>query len=178
MKYVIILLLCFGVGFVRTAIAQANNAKPDSTISHNYLLEDDEGDDEFNVFLFSLASVFFAALFGAAVIGGFFAALLLLAIIALISAGILSTSVIVGLYKRSVGAGFKFLLALCGGIIGICFGSLMAFFFTKGFTINTLPVTLTSTLSGLLGGIIIGLITANLVIKLLRYLHKKYVASK
>src|SRR5262245_33748048 len=71
-------------------------------------------DDDFNVFLMILATIFFSLMIGAAFAGSFIAASVLLLMGALAGFGIVSVSILAGIYKRSVTAGFKtFLYIVC-----------------------------------------------------------------
>jgi len=74
-----------------------------------------EPDEEFNLFLFILLIVFICGMIGAAIIGALAAMLILFILFALISIGVLSSSVALGLYTRSYSVGFKsFLIMLFG----------------------------------------------------------------
>ena len=75
-------------------------------------------DDEFNLFLLTLAIAFFSVVVGAILMGSVIVFLLLLAIFTLVSAGILSAGILVGWYRRSVAAGFRtvvMVFCICGG---------------------------------------------------------------
>jgi hypothetical protein len=100
--------------------AQMNRAEGKGQgVSQNHPVEDP--DDEFNIFLLALGAAFCSAILGAAVVGSFMAALVLLCIFALVTGGILSVSVLTGLYRRSFAAGFKtFLIIVC------CIGCVVA----------------------------------------------------
>lgn len=132
-------------------------------------------DEEFNLFLFSLIAVAVCGMIGAAIIGAFAATLVVLISAALISFGILSISVLAGLYKRSVAAGFKTLLyILCpigGAVIGMS-GYLIA---DKLFEIS-IPVNkglLAGAVGGIAGGIIMAFAISKIVIVLAKFLWNK-----
>src|SRR5688500_10864427 len=82
-----------------------------------------EADEEFNLFLFALATAFISIMIGGAIIGAFAATLALLSLFGLVSLGILSVSVVTGLYDRSFKTGFKTFLIIAGGLGGTVFGT-------------------------------------------------------
>ena len=115
-------------------------------------------DEEFNLFLFTLAFVFISAVVGAAIIGALAAAFLLFFIFSLISLGAISTSIGIGLYKRSYEAGFKtFLIIIFATSCGIVGGTGLFLFNTM----LSMPVTtFVAVLMGISGGIVGGYIMA------------------
>jgi hypothetical protein len=80
-------------------------------------------------------------------------------IIGLISAGILSTSIIVGLSKRSVTKGFKTFLLLSAGITGMAVGTGAIIFINEVVELHLSlgTVLFTGAMSGLMGGLLLGL---------------------
>jgi len=138
-----------------------------------------EPDDEFNLFLLTFAIAFCSAIIGATIVGAFAAAIVFLFLFAMASAGILSTSILIGIYRRSIAAGFRaFLIILCG-IGGILIG-------TPGFwlvnRIFDLPLTnLTSAVigaaGGLIGGIILGIIIFKPIRLLSTFLYQKFIGQ-
>jgi hypothetical protein len=127
-------------------------------------------DDEFNLFLLSLLSIFFCAMIGAAILGAIVAALVLFFFFSLIAVGVLSASVAIGLYKHSFAAGFKsFLMILfsasCAAVGGI--GSYLANYL---FDLNVSTVTVI--IIGVAGGLIGGLIMAAATYHLFRWIIK------
>jgi hypothetical protein len=147
--FILFLLLC-----VLPAFAQSNNSS----------------DDEFNLFLFSLLAIFFCAMIGAAIIGAMVAALVLFFLFALITVGVLSTSVMVGLYKRSFEAAFKsflmILFAIRGAVIG-CVGSYLSKYFLD------LHMSTAAIIIGIAGGLIGGLMMAVATYQVFRWVIKK-----
>jgi MFS family permease len=138
--FILFLLLC-----VFSAFAQSNNSN----------------DDEFNLFLLSLLAIFFCAMIGAAIIGAMVAALVLFFLLALITAGVLSTSVMIGLYKRSFEAGFKsflmILFAVSCAVIG-CIGSYLSKYFLD-LHMSTAAIIIIGIAGGLIGGLIMAVAT-------------------
>src|ERR1700689_684810 len=73
-----------------------------------------EPDDEFNLFLFAYLIAFLAIVFALTLVGTALLIGLLLVVFGMVSAGILSTGIIVGIRRRSIEAGFKtILIILC-----------------------------------------------------------------
>jgi hypothetical protein len=137
-------------------------------------------DEKFNLFLFSLAFMFVCALMGAAIIGALTAILILSLIFGLVTMGIISTSVVVGIYKRSIGAGFATFMyfAFCISCMAISTGGLflVKFFVTIPYTNFTL--LLTGLGSGLLAGLILGFCTYKLLQLSAQTILKKLAAAQ
>ena len=128
-----------------------------TTTANDYKIP--EPDEEFNIFLFAIATVFISVMIGSAIIGAFAATLFLLLVFLFVSAGILSTSVIIGIYKKSLRSGFKSFLVIICSIAGIILGSAAAFLINKLFQLsfsNTSSLISGAT-GGLAGGILMGL---------------------
>lgn len=133
-------------------------------------------DEEFNLFLLAMLSVGVFAMMGATIIGAVVASLILFFLFALIAVGVLSTSVAIGLYKRSYAAGFKsFLIILftvmCAGI-GYT-GALIAG------TLFELPISastaaLTGAIGGFLGGWLMALATYQTIQLVIHYFAKRF----
>jgi len=125
-------------------------------------------DDEMNIFLMAFACLFLGAMLGAAVLGAILATLLFLLALFLVSFGVLSTSFLIGLYKRSLAAGFKSLLLLCFGLPCAVFGLAAAFLFNHIMPLHLpgLALALTGLLSGCIGGLLLGLVAFALSKKL------------
>jgi hypothetical protein len=69
-------------------------------------------DEGMEIFLLSIMTIFFAVLAGAAVAGIVLGMVILCGITVLIGLGIISTSVMIGLYRRSIASGFKSFLVI------------------------------------------------------------------
>ncbi len=112
---------------------------------------------------------------GAALLGAFGGFLLICFVMALMALGLLSTSIVVGIYKRSAAAGFKtFLMVLFGfscAMIG-CFGLIIFNGLLDWTYSNLLLITIGLTAGGI-GGLILGLIS----FRVLRYFGR-YAAMK
>jgi hypothetical protein len=117
-------------------------------------------------FLLILLGIFF--------LGIILTLLFLLVIFALVSFGVLSTSIIVGLYKKSFTKGFRIFLILASAIAGAFAGifsfliiHLTAHLWTIGSSI------ISGTISGILGGTAFGLLVFYLIGKLVPYIKQK-----
>lgn len=109
----VVLILSVFLSCSILCLAQVDSARIQSTSTQqNITANQAEPDDDMNVFLITLAIAFFSAVLGAAVIGAFFAAFVFIIIVVGLTVGLFSTSLAVGLYKRSAGAGFKTFLVL------------------------------------------------------------------
>jgi len=125
-----------------------------------------EPDEDFNIFLFVIATVFISVMIGAAITGAFAATLFLLLIFLFVSAGILSTSVIIGIYKKSLQSGFKSFLVIICSIAGMFLGSGAAFLVNKLFELSFSNTT--SIISGAAGGLAGGILMGVAIFKILQ----------
>ena len=132
-------------------------------------------DDEFNVFLLAVAIAFVCIVFGATLIGSMVATMAMLALFGMVVAGILSAAVLVGLYRKSVGAGFKAVIAITGCLSGILIGEIAFFFINRGFQLHLsgVSVLLIGGFSGLMGGLLLGLVLFTLIRLFLDYCRQK-----
>lgn len=137
-------------------------------------------DDDFTAFLLLFATFFACMAIGAAVIGAMAAALFCLLLFALIGFGLLSTSVAVGLYKRSVPAGFKTLLCIVfGSGCAVCGTGLALFvhhFLPLRFSLQSALIT--GFVAGALGGSIMGLSAFTVVQSLLRSVYRRLGSAR
>ena len=143
-------------------MAQSNNANAE--------------DDEFNIFLLTIETVFVCGMIGAAIVGAMGAALVLFFLFSFMAIGVLSTSVAIGLYKRSFATGFKsFLIFLFGigssvvGAVGLIIARGLFHFHLSGAI--TLLIGFTA---GMSGGIIMGFATYKVLQSILKYLMNKW----
>jgi hypothetical protein len=122
LKYLLSLLLiiiCIG------ANAQSDSTLQDKKDTSTLMTaggeqSSDPDDEEFNVMIFAIAIAFFGAALGAVMVGSFAVVLFLGVVVLLTIAGIVSASLLIGLYNRSLQAGFKSLLLISGSILGYC----------------------------------------------------------
>jgi len=139
---------------------------------HFYLIDSFRNEDNFIVTLLLMGSLVFLAL---AVISILLGLLFIVTIILLISAGIISTSVIVGLQQRSITKGFKTLF-LSSAILGSSIVSVIFCIFLNAvydWSSNNMAI-----LMGLVLGIILGtglgLLAFKAMAGLIRFLTSKY----
>lgn len=128
-------------------------------------------DEEMNLFLLVLGSVFMAVMLGATIIGAFLAAFAILLFFSFTALGIVSTSVAIGLYKRSITAGFKSFFLIFFGITTAVLGTGILFLLNL-FVPLPLPTAYLAPigfLCGLAGGLLLG--------KILFYSVKKMIAA-
>lgn len=135
-------------------------------------------DDEFNPAFIVLAVIFLVIMFGSIIIGAIVSAILLLLVFALVSAGILSTSLLVGLYKRSFSAGFKTFLVFSCAIAGSTFGALAIALINHFFHFhwNHPTTVLIGAGSGLAGGILLGLVVFSMIRLFVHYCRNRFFA--
>jgi len=132
-------------------------------------------DDEFNLFLFAYLIAFCSVVVGAVIVGSVVVILLLLALFVLVSGGILSAGILIGLYKRSVAAGFKALLMIIGGLGGLVAGAAGFWLSNRLFHFHLARLTgfLLGTAGGLLGGLLCGIIMFHVICAFLEYCRRK-----
>lgn len=136
-------------------------------------------DEGMDIFLLVITGVFIFAMLGGALVTTFFAALILFAITGLVGFGILSVSVLAGLYARSVSAVFKTFVVICFALCsGVC-GLITVFLAKSIFNLSLSPVTLYTigAASGVIAGMLLGFGTYHLFQTMLRRLLVKLKPS-
>ncbi|RKE56935.1 hypothetical protein [Sphingobacterium detergens] len=139
---------------------------------HFYLIDSFQNDDNFIVTLLLMGSLVFLAL---AVISILLGLLFIVTIILLISAGIISTSVIVGLQQRSITKGFKTLF-LSSAILGSSIVSVIFCIFLNAvydWSSNNMAILIGLVL-GIILGTGLGLLAFKAMAGLIRFLMSKY----
>lgn len=133
-------------------------------------------DEEFNLFLLSLASIFICAMIGAAIIGAIAASLFLFFVFALIALGVLSTSIALGLYKRSFSAGFQtFMMILFGVCCSIIGGvGLLIVDHLAGLQPSHMTSFLVGTAAGLIGGLLMAIATIRMFQWIAKIIARKF----
>lgn len=93
----------------------------------------------------------------------------------LITTGIISASLLVGIYTKSIKAGFKTLVIISSAIGGAMIGGIGLFLIVKFFHLHITSQTavVTGSLSGLGGGILTGFIIYRVIVYTLEYARKK-----
>lgn len=132
-------------------------------------------EDDFTPFMLVLVLVAVGVLIGSILIGSVAALLILTFLFVLISAGIVSTSIVVGLYRRSLAAGFKTLLGLVCGAGGVIIGAIAFWLINHFFHIHLKDATavLAGAASGLLGGLLLGMVIFWLIRMFLEFCRQK-----
>ncbi|WP_223578371.1 hypothetical protein [Sphingobacterium sp. GVS05A] len=139
---------------------------------HFYLIDSFRNDDNFIATLLLMGSLVFLVL---AVISILLGLLFIVTIILLISAGIISTSVIVGLQQRSITKGFKTLF-LSSAILGSSIVSVIFCIFLNAvydWSSNNMSILIGLVL-GIILGTVLGLLAFKAMAGLIRFLMSKY----
>ncbi|MEI2274158.1 hypothetical protein OHD16_18570 [Sphingobacterium sp. ML3W] len=137
-----------------------------------YLIDSFRNDDDFIATLLLMGSLVFLAL---AVISILLGLLFIITIVLLISAGIISTSVIVGLQQRSITKGFKTLF-LSSAILGSSIVSVIFCIFLNAvydWSSNNMAMLIGLVL-GIILGTGLGLLAFKAMAGLIRFLTSKY----
>jgi len=121
------------------------------------------------------AIVVAAMLLGVAAASAFIALGLAALATILITMGIISASLLVGFYTKSVKAGFKTLVVIASAVGGAVIGGVGLFLIVKFFHLHLSyqSALVTGSLSGLGGGILTGFIIYRVIIYMLQYARKK-----
>ncbi len=145
-----------------------------SIILSLYFLGD--SDDDFLVILLLMGALFFLI---ALIIGVVICLIVIAILIGLIGVGIISTSVLTGLYQRSIGKGFKTFFVL-SSILGSTIVSVVFFWF-----INTIKnwwstdlVIVAGIGSGIISGWLLGLLLFVTLRKMMEFIKTKYESKK
>lgn len=136
-----------------------------------------EPDEGMNIFLLVIATIFMGVMIGAAIIGAFLAAAVALLFFALVGFGLLSTSILIGLYQRSLSAGFKTLLVLSFGMACAIAGSagLLLLHRFVPLPFSDTKLLLIGFTAGLAGGSILGIIAFKILKMLTYWFARKYL---
>jgi len=158
LSFITLLFLIPVVGFTQDAISPSPSTE-----------------DDFTPFMLTLVLVAVGVLIGSILVGAVAALLVLTFLFVLLSAGVLSTSIVVGLYKRSIAAGFKTLLGLVCGAGGIIIGAIAFWLLNHFFHIHLKDATavLAGAASGLLGGLLLGMVIFWLIRMFLEFCRQK-----
>lgn len=145
-----------------------------SIILSPYFLGD--SDDDFLVILLLMGALFFLI---ALIIGVVICLIVIAILIGLVGVGIISTSVLTGLYKRSISTGFKTFFVL-SSILGSTIVSVVFFWF-----INTIKnwwstdlAIVTGIGSGIISGWLLGLLLFVTLRKMMKFIKTKYESKK
>jgi len=132
-------------------------------------------DDEFNLFLLAYLIAFCSVVVGAVIVGSVAVIMILLALFALVSAGIVSAGVLVGIYKRSVAAGFRALVVIVCSLGGIVAGAGGLWLIDRLFPIHLggRAAALLGAAGGLVGGLLMGIVVFQIIRSFIRYFRQK-----
>lgn len=178
MKYLLAIIILI---FTTTLIAQAQGTdsakrrttQADTTVANSPAAVDDvENDFAPGLLLFAL--VFIGIIAGAAAFGVAMTTIALLGIFAMVSFGIVSASIIAGLYTRSVTKGFKVFFILCSIVVGGLFGCTALYtlnIFTDWYSVD--DAILMGSAFGLVAGLTGGMITLYFLKRLVAWLRTK-----
>ncbi len=175
--FALVFTLLFSSGNTVNAQVDSLHLKTQDSLKAQTDIQNNAGeDDDFNVFLLFVGTAFVCTMIGAAIVGSFAAALAILLITGFISAGIISVSVITGIYKKSIAAGYKALIIIVCMIAGTAIGSAGLFIVTKlaGFHVAGRTALLTGAASGLAGGVLMGLIIYKMCNASISYIKSKF----
>ena len=132
-------------------------------------------DDEFNVLFMAVVIALLCIVIGATLVGAAVAVLVLFALLGLVTAGILSAGVLVGLYRRSVSAGFKTVVGVTGCLGGVVIGVIAFYLINRLFHLHLsgIATLLIGGFGGLIGGLLLGLVLYLLIRVFLNYCRAK-----
>lgn len=144
-------------------------------MSH-FIIDSFKNEEDFLISLIIMGAIFFGI---ALIVGVILCILFILILIGLLSAGIISASILVGYHQKSVSKGFKtFFLAL--SISGSSIISVLFFFFVNSikewWSTNTAIVA--GVLCGLISGYLLGLIMFEATKKIVTFSYKKFQSTK
>ena len=171
-----LLLICGSTIYAQT-IDSTNNAisstQVDTLTKTDHSADIDESDD-FSPGLLFFALIGFAFILASVGCGIVLTILALLIISGLISFGILSTSILVGLNKKSFATGFKTFIVLTSTIGGLLLGGTCFWLLNKvlhWWTVKT-AIIIGGT-CGLLSGLLFGILTFYILQRLTNYIKEK-----
>jgi hypothetical protein len=154
-------------------------SQPDTTRTHSSTSAlanpSTQPDDEFNIFLLTIALSAACVIIGATIVGAAAATLFLLLLFTLVSAGIVSAGILIGLYRRSVSAAFKSILALICSITISIAGAAAFWIINRIFHIDltTSTALLIGAFSGLLGGLLLSFTLTTIIRIFFNYCRQK-----
>ena len=133
-------------------------------------------DDDFNVFLFIFAAVAGSAMLGAALAGVFLVTGFLFLAAVFVGIGVLSVSILAGIYKKSLTAGFKAFLFIGCPMFGMAIGAIGFTIIIELFTLDISHQSgfLAGIIGGFLGGLIMAFALSKITITLSKYLLKRF----
>jgi len=132
-------------------------------------------DDEFNLFLFSIAIAFICNVVGTTLVGSMLVGIALLALLGLVAAGVLSAGLLVGLYRKSISAGFKTVMAVTGCLAGVLIGEIAFYLINRIYHLHLSGVAVLGIggFCGLVGGMLLGIVLFTMIRAFLNYCRAK-----
>jgi hypothetical protein len=132
-------------------------------------------DEEFNLFLIAVGIAFLCIVIGAILVGSLIATLSMLALFGLVAAGVLSAGILVGLYRKSIGAGFKTVIAITGCFSGIVIGEIAFYLINRIYHLHLSGIAVLGIggFSGLVGGMLLGFVLLLMIRVFLNYCRTK-----
>jgi hypothetical protein len=154
--------------FLLLTVTQPENytyAQQKDTLTNNKPVEMDADDEEFNVFLFMFALAVLSLMTGCLIAGIIIVVSCVLLLLALVSFGIISVSLLTGYYRRSVSAGFKAFVMLSSCVAGTLAGFLGFTLIVKLFKLNVSDqqMLITGSVSGAVGGLLLGWVAYKII---------------
>jgi hypothetical protein len=132
-------------------------------------------DDEFNLFLLAIAIAFVCIVVGSVFVGSMLVILVLFALLGLVTAGIVSAGVMMGLYRKSISAGFKTVIAIISCLGGIVIGEIAFYLINRFYHLHLSGVAVVGIggFCGLVAGLLMGMVLFLLIRLFLNYCRAK-----
>jgi hypothetical protein len=146
-----------------------------ANVLHAQTAPGQQADDEFNLFLMAVGIAFLCIVVGATIVGSLIATLSMLVLFGLVTAGVLSAGILVGFYRKSIGAGFKTVIAITGCLSGIVIGEIGFYLINRIYHLHLSGVAVVGIggFSGLVGGMLLGFVLLLIIRLFLNYCRAK-----
>jgi MFS family permease len=137
-------------------------------------------DDEFDTFLLLFGTAAVCFMLGFVFLGLIAGLILILILVALVTTGILSVSVISGWYKKSITKGIKTLFVLLGTLGGIaggilCFGIASLLFELQ---LEQKTIAMAGSITGGIAGFVLGIVLFKILLIALNYIKRKLMVGQ
>lgn len=157
MHRISILFLICSILFIQPfdALAQvANSLQSDTTSVQSEQVNNVQPDEEMDMFLFGIMFAGMCLMLGISILTIVAVLFLLLCVLALIGAGVLSVSVGVGVYRKSLASGVRTAVYVLGALIGCIGGAALSWAVRELFNIRIESETaiLVGSVAGIIGG--------------------------
>lgn len=145
-----------------------------STGSANPSTDSYKKDEEFEIFLLLFGSIAIGIMLMCIGFGAVVAVVAFMVLAGFISLGIITTSVYIGLRKRSVSKGANAFIMICTSLFGIISGGISTWALNTVYSWTSAgPAIATGVVAGLLGGLILGLFITRILTILINFTDKK-----